>query len=144
MMKSLASFDVFDTALTRLVGTPSSVFLVLGRRLSRSGLISCSAEAFARARATAQKQARLHQPSGEISLADIYRQLGLALGFDAQQQITLADEEQRLEADLIRPVPAARGWLATARQNGHSIRFVSDMYLPRHFIETQLQSHTMW
>src|SRR6266404_8380210 len=104
----LASFDVFDTVLTRSVGTPASMFLLLGRRLSRRGVITCSAEAFARARVNAQKLARLHQSSGEITLIDIYRQLGVALGLDARQQAQLADEEQRLEAELIRSVPAAQ------------------------------------
>ncbi len=144
MTMPLASFDVFDTVLTRSVGTPASMFLLLGRRLNRRGAITCSAEAFARARANAQKLARLHQPSGEITLTDIYRQLGAALGLDARQQLQMAEEEQRLEAELIRPVPGAQRWLDVARQNGHPVRFVSDMYLSHAFIEKQLQSHALW
>src|SRR5260221_4537486 len=126
MTMPLASFDVFDTVLTRSVGTPASVFLLLGRRLSRRGAITCSAEVFARARVNGQKLARLHQSSGEITLMDIYRQLGAVFGLNVQQQAQLAEEEQRLEAELIRPVPAAQRWLDVARQNGQSVRFVSD------------------
>ena len=48
----LASFDVYDTVVTRAVGSPPSVFLLLGRYLARQGCHLLSAEAFARARMT--------------------------------------------------------------------------------------------
>ena len=39
-MISVESFDVFDTVLTRAVGSPEAVFLVLGRRLAQQSLIA--------------------------------------------------------------------------------------------------------
>jgi predicted HAD superfamily hydrolase len=140
----IASFDVFDTVLTRVVGAPVSVFLLLGHRLQRRGLITCSAEVFARARRDAQKLARRHRASGEVTLALIYRQLGAALGLDAERQQRLAEEEQRLEAELICVVPAGQQQVAEARQQGRAVRFLSDMYLPQAFVESQLQQHGLW
>lgn len=41
-MVVVASFDVFDTLLTRAVGTPQSAFLTLGRRLLRAGVVEAT------------------------------------------------------------------------------------------------------
>jgi len=47
----ISTFDVFDTVITRAVVAPAAVYLLLGRRLSSVGLVNCTPEAFAHARA---------------------------------------------------------------------------------------------
>ncbi|MBA4158348.1 MAG: hypothetical protein H0X65_12830, partial [Gemmatimonadetes bacterium] len=44
----IASFDIFDTVLTRVVTNPTSVWLLLGKRLAAGGLIETTPEAFMR------------------------------------------------------------------------------------------------
>ena len=57
-MTSIASFDIFDTLLTRRVGTPTSLFFILGDRAARSGLINITASTFRDLRVKAEEDAR--------------------------------------------------------------------------------------
>ncbi len=71
----MASFDVYDTVITRAVGEPQALFLLLGRRCQTSGLTTSGPGTFARARRRAEVLARTSVASGEIGLAEIYREL---------------------------------------------------------------------
>ena len=54
----MESFDVFDTVLTRIVGLPVSVFVVLGKKLTDKSMLSVSPVEFARQRVEAEARAR--------------------------------------------------------------------------------------
>ena len=70
------SFDVFDTVVTRTVGVPQAIFLLLGKKLSQSGLIESTPETFYAARISAEAIAwKLHHGQYEPTLAEIYLQL---------------------------------------------------------------------
>src|SRR6266487_327166 len=87
-MTQIASFDVFDTLLTRAVGSPEALFLALGRRLFQAGLIAVTPEAFARARIEAERRAYKNagRTTGECTLDTIYAELGAALRLSRSQQ----------------------------------------------------------
>lgn len=136
----LRSFDIFDTLLTRAVGQPGDSFLLLGARLARRGLISCSAEMFARARGAAEHQAFANWGGldSPVDLEQIYVELAAGLGLSDAQRAVLIAEELALEAELLRPVPSMVQELADARAAGARIVYVSDMYLPAQTIRQLL------
>jgi predicted HAD superfamily hydrolase len=142
MTGSLASFDVFDTVLTRAVGSPETVFFLLGRRLAHTSS-SYTAESFARARLEAE--ARAYQAArGECTLAAIYSELAAELALSEAHTDQLMRCERAMEAALIRPVPGADRQLARARAEGRRIAFVSDIYLPSAFVQEQLARYGLW
>lgn len=139
----ISSFDVFDTVLTRVVGTPKAFFLLLGKQLAASTLINCTPEAFVHARTTAEFRA--YGNVGEkYSLHQIYTELAIALRLTDEQREKIMHTECVLESQLIRPIPIARDLIQTARKQGKRVVFVSDMYLPAEFIKEQLVRHSFW
>jgi len=143
-MTQVASFDVFDTVLTRAVGLPSTVFLLLGRRLTNMSLIQCTPEAFARARIEAELRAYKNVADGKVMLKQIYSELKTALWLTEKQCNQLINLELELENELIRMVPGARNRIWKSRANGQRVVFMSDMYLTSNFIQKQLACHGLW
>jgi FMN phosphatase YigB (HAD superfamily) len=146
LMIHIASFDVFDTVLTRAVGSPSAVFLLLGRSLSQMQLITCTPEAFARARVAAERRAFRNAGGidSKVTLREIYTELGAALRLTKAQCQPLIERELALETKVIRPVPGAIAQVQTARARGQRVVFMSDMYLPAEFIQKQLARYGLW
>lgn len=139
----ICSFDVFDTVLTRVVGTPKAFFLLLGKQLAASRLINCTPEAFVHARTTAEFRA--YGNVGEkYSLHQIYTEVAIALRLTDEQREKIMHSECALESQVIRPIPIARDLIQTARKQGKRVVFVSDMYLPAEFIKEQLIHHSFW
>lgn len=138
----VASFDVFDTVLTRAVGSPHGLFLMLGRRLADSGTVALSPEAFAYARAAAERRAIANL--GQPTLDEIYSELGMALGLEPSLSATLMESELALHAELLHPVPTARKRLERARAEGQRVYFISDMHVSSEFIRAQLLRHGLW
>lgn len=126
----LRSFDVFDTILTRLVGEPSSLFLLLGQAIALPELWHGSPEQFAAARVNAEARARRHAWPREVTLVAIYREVGRSHDLSAEQCERIAGLEVALERRLIRAVPGAAARLEAVRAAGHQVLFISDMYLP--------------
>ena len=139
----LASFDVFDTLLTRVVGAPEATFLLLGNLLSRKGLLTCSAHAFAHGRRRAEARA-YRNVRASVTLDDIYRELGGAGVVEATTLKRVAEEEQELESRLTRVIPRARELLRAARESGAKVVFVSDIYLPAPFVQKLLELHGLF
>jgi FMN phosphatase YigB (HAD superfamily) len=142
--KTIASFDVFDTLLTRIVGRPASLFLWLGHRLAAAGKLQCSAEAFAAARVDAERRACRNAPGNQATLAEIYAELAWSLGMDAKRRDEMMGAELQLEEECIRVVPGAVERVAEARTAGAKVFFLSDMYLPKSFIIAELSKHGLW
>jgi FMN phosphatase YigB (HAD superfamily) len=140
---SLASFDVFDTVVTRACGSPSSAFLLVGRAALREGLLpaSMTPQAFAEARARAEGTARNWAAGGECTLAQVYEELGFSLGLEAGARARLAELEMEIEARLLRPAPSGAALVAEARAAGSRVAFVSDTYLPSAFLGRVLTGH---
>jgi len=142
--RRIASFDIFDTLLTRIVGRPESLFLWLGNRLAASGKISCSAEAFASARQEAERRARRNSESGEPTLQEIYAELAWSMNVEGDLRDQFMAAELDLEDRCIRVIPGAADRVALARRNGDCVAYLSDMYLPREFLIEQLRKHGLW
>lgn len=143
MQKKIYSFDVFDTLITRVTGSPEVAFLFLGKRLIDLNLIDCTAEAFARLRVEAERRTRRNVGAG-MALTDIYSELGYSLGLTATQASKLGYQEMTLQDELIRPVNCLKGRLHELRNGDCDIIFISDMYLSSSFIEQQLRKLDIW
>ncbi len=137
MNTGLASFDIFDTLLTRAVGAPTSLFLLLGKVDDVVRLSGCGAEEFARLRIAAERRARIGRR--EVTLRQIYAEFGAGLGLSPEDQRALADQELALERRLSRLVPGSDRRLKDA-SGGRRVG-LSDMYLPEAFVSELLQQH---
>lgn len=137
--QGLRTYDVFDTVVTRLVGLPGAVFLLLGHRLSSQGRWTGSGEQFASARNAAEVRARTNGSSDEATLAQVYDELAFAHGLSQETARAMADDELRLERLLLRAVPATAARIALERGSGCEIAFASDMYLPETVVRSWLQ-----
>lgn len=126
----LRTFDVFDTALTRLVGSPKTVFVLLGRRLVREGRLSYAPRQFAQERVDAEHRARMNSKSQEISLSDIYRELLHVHSFSDDDVAWFCRAELEIEERLLRAVPEIQRIAERERRAGRRIAFVSDTYFP--------------
>lgn len=136
---SVASFDVFDTLLTRAVASPAALFTLLGRELADGRLITISPAAFRAARIQAESDAARGQSVNLVTLGAIYAQL-VSAGVLAAENAPLAmSAEMVLEARLLRPVEPMRAVVSACRGRGQRIAFLSDMYLPADFIRRLLE-----
>jgi FMN phosphatase YigB (HAD superfamily) len=134
---SHASFDVFDTLLMRVVGDPRDVFLFLGYRLRRLGLIECSPEVFAHQRVLAESRA--HAIAGcHPTLEQIYREWLHGMNHSEQSAEALASAELALEDEFLIPVPGALALVDEARAQGCQIVFVTDTNMSAGFIASVL------
>ncbi|HEY5813150.1 MAG TPA: hypothetical protein VIT23_10930 [Terrimicrobiaceae bacterium] len=140
----LESFDIFDTVLTRAVGSPLSVFLLLGKLLVDKSMIASPPHEFARKRIEAEKRARLHHERSEVSLEMIYRELALMVPFSPTGWREALQLECAIEETLIRVVPGAGDKVSEARRRNGKVIFISDMYLPRDLLIRWLDRHGLW
>jgi FMN phosphatase YigB (HAD superfamily) len=143
---SVLSLDVFDTALTRGCGPPSAAFLMLGRQLSRRGLLPSTPEHFARARVRADREVwfRSGGLDAPVVLEDFYAELCRSLWLDPKTIPLLVNAELQLEATLLRPVPQTRQLIDRYAASGARVVFITDTYFPRQFIEDQLRRSGLW
>jgi FMN phosphatase YigB (HAD superfamily) len=139
----LFTFDVFETLLVRSVSPHHEIFDRVGRAAVKRRLIPCSAYAFARTREAAFRRARTYR-GDQVSLEDIYDELGVALTLPPAKLLSVMELEMQEEAKVLRAVESARALLADARRVGRAVVFVSDMYLPATFIREQLEKHRFW
>lgn len=139
--RDTTSFDVFETVLVRQVGEPSSLFLLLGKRLAARRVIPMAPEIFARERMQAGFRAKRHTGRCDPTLSSIYNELNEVRGWSQVAIDSLIAAELELEAELLRPwTPGVRA-LDETRRRGDRIVFVSDTYLPASFVVEQLSKH---
>lgn len=142
----IASFDVFDTVLTRKVGSPQSSFLILGRKLKRLDLVKCSPESFSLIRSDSEKRAfdKAGGLDSDVSLEKIYQEVGYALRLSVEQTQEIQKMEEMLETKLLHPLPVTLNAITDAREKGHQILFISDMYMKSEFIRNRLESFNIF
>lgn len=137
----IASFDVFDTVLTRSVGEPASLFLLLGKRLAAQDWIQCSPAEFAKLRVEAEARARAKSGQMEVTLSIIYGELCSAMGMKYSAAPLLMEAEREIEAEMSRIVPGGAELIAQARRSQKKIIYVSDFYMPGSFVGRLLEKN---
>lgn len=129
---SVLTIDFFDTLVTRSVAQPTHVFAEMERRLVTEE--GPEWRGYARARVEAEHAARRVSAAldefRDVTLAEIHRELGAALGLSFRERDELAMLERRLEVELARPVPFGAEIVSLARERGMRVAVVSDNYMP--------------
>ncbi|MCQ8278408.1 hypothetical protein NFI95_08075 [Acetobacteraceae bacterium KSS8] len=135
----LVTIDVFDTALTRSLDSPADLFAEVERRLR--GEIGAVADGFAPEREAAERAARLSAQAlhgaEEIDYEAILDRLPGRL---SPWRGLIRRLELESEADALLPVPDLLELTRALAEAGTRFAFVSDMYLPRPFIEARLEA----
>ena len=139
------SLDIFDTAITRIVTSPVDVFAEVERRLiGRFGRVTMG---FGAARIRAERRARrkAYAATGreDLTLADIYKELGFFLPDFADLDLA-AECELAVERDYLRVCPDILALAQQAERLNKRLIFVSDMYLPAPFLADMLASFPPW
>jgi predicted HAD superfamily hydrolase len=141
---AMLSLDVFDTSLTRVIGDPSSLFLLLGRKLAITGVHALSPECFARARFTAERRCRENVNGEDVTLDEIYMEFARDLRLSEEQRSRIMREELDLERQLLRPILETLNLVQHARSRGLSVSYVSDTYFPFDFVRDCLRDHGLY
>ncbi len=141
----MLSFDVFDTALTRVWFRPVDLFVAVGRELERRSLYAGGAESWALAREEVERDlrrplSRAAPGAGEeISLAAIHHRLATRLGLATDVRDAGLAIELALERSAIRPIARTCAEIAAAGDAKDSVVFLSDTYFDLDFVAELLR-----
>jgi len=139
MTAETASYDVFDTVVTRTFAHPRDLFVHVGQLASQRGLTALDPVAFARARWESELAARKRSPWTEVLLDDIHAVLAQRLGVDATAAAALKALELETESRHLRGIPRMRATLEADRVRCGRLVFLSDMYLPAAILRPWLE-----
>lgn len=131
---SMSTFDVFDTAITRLWFRPTDLFLPVGADLRQLGLFAGTGEAWRTLRVEAERAARETATGEEVLLSDVFDGLAARLGWTAEQKARAMDAELEREFASVRPIALTAERMAAARQRGERVVMISDTYFPADFV----------
>lgn len=139
LTSGIASFDVFDTTLTRLIGSPRQVFTETGRRLRAAGVVDLESASYA-----AVRERVLAEFSTDVArhptLATVTAEVASRLDLPSAAAAMLAETELAVEADVLRAVPGMVERVAAERtRTGRGVLFVSDTPLPADFLRDVLR-----
>lgn len=135
---SVLSLDVFDTALKRRCHHPKDVFRFVECLATEELALPKAPYALARLRAEECLRSRLGR---EITLAEIYCELGRLLTLPPEQARELLELELRVEREMLYGDPRWIEIYARYRKAGISVVFVSDMYLDAATIRSLLEEN---
>ncbi|MEF3304167.1 HAD family hydrolase [Paenibacillus sp. GYB003] len=140
---NLLSLDVFDTLLFRMCSRPSDVFLTVGNRAVKSGLIrsSISPAQFAALRMRAEEKSRetqiLNTGNGDVFLDQIYAELSDICLKDDSEIVSLEIEVEKEHCFLN---PHAVSLLHYCKSMGIKIALLSDTYFTSEQLRAILQN----
>jgi FMN phosphatase YigB (HAD superfamily) len=136
----IATFDIWDTCLTRSFSEPTHLFFEVARHLTGAQRFEAPDTAeLARFRILAEQKARKKAPGGECRFDEIAAVLKDLVGVETCQRFM--ECELIVEKAFVRPIGSVLKQLETARQDGAAIAFISDMYLPSDFLRSLLAEH---
>jgi predicted HAD superfamily hydrolase len=140
----LHSFDIFDTLLTRDVGLPHNIFIILGFQSQDILPPEIDSVSFKDARVSAEFNAINQKEGLDPTLHEIYEQLASDLSLNHEAKTTLMHRELELESRHLLPIASGVATMNALREIGEKIAFVSDMYLPKPWIKEQLCRHGIY
>ncbi|TXN60509.1 hypothetical protein FV228_23020 [Methylobacterium sp. WL18] len=98
------SFDVFDTAVCRLVHSPEHIHLVVGRKLRNRGHTNYSDAEWMYIRAQSEFRSRSKFDHNEVTISDIYGVMSTLIGWSAERARIAIDLELEEELRLVKPI----------------------------------------
>ena len=132
----LASFDIFDTTLIRKCGNPGNIFYILAHKLYPDD--KAKRDDFLLWRKGAESEAKRRAPGKDVTIEDIYDSDELK-GFDEYTTAQLIEVEKSIEAEQLIANPTIRDVIKQKREQGYTICFISDMYMPSDFLKEVLE-----
>lgn len=129
----IVSFDIFDTLVTRCVGKPKNVFLLMEEHLVNK--FDGRYVGFAERRIASEKEARNRANGEEITLSDIYNLI------DGDDKKYIQELEKKLEIELTDVCLEMKAVFDKCIELGKRIVICSDMYLDRNTIESILRKN---
>lgn len=139
----VVSFDIFDTAILRVVATPADVFgLVQNRYVKNNEALPFD---FAKERMRCEQELRnirwTRDRETEVLLDDIYQTLELHTGITHTVAERLKETELATEFAVCRKNPFIYSLYQYALDQGKRIIFISDIYLPHQVISDLLSGN---
>jgi len=132
----LVSFDLFDTLVERVVSEPTEVFRIAAIK------VGCyDPELFRAKRIQAETLARKSSKHSEVTLDEIYNELAILTGFDANEISRFKNEEISTEMSILRPRPIGQAMFDAACKAGIPIVISSDIYLPEDAVKNILNKN---
>ncbi len=141
----VVSFDIFDTLILRPFFVPSDLYYLMNEdynRLNQTNSyfnfsdIRINAEARCRARI-----AEINVGFEDITLDEIYEQLGMDYGINAAVLQELKQKEQELEIHFCTARKMGKQLFELAKSQGKRVILCSDMYLPQQTVERILEKN---
>ena len=125
------SFDIFDTVILRPFSKPMDLFTIVGHRLNKIGFydVRVDSERLVRQNAFEKKGNR------EVTIHDIYKMLEERAGIPCEKGI---ETEFATELDYCFANPYMKRVYRLLQEQGKTIVFTSDMYLPKPMMEQLL------
>jgi len=146
--KTVCSFDVFDTCISRRYQNPRDLFYDLGLAISPKEMSHDDKYKFSKifmlARIDAEKKA--HRINGKLrgcKFDEIYSLLDLSTKCTYSKK-EIMNLELQLEKECIYVVQSTKSIIDKFRDNNHRIIFISDMYLEKEFIKNLLMHHGLF
>lgn len=135
--RTVYSFDLFDTVLSRKTGTPKGIFCIMRELLTKQAQLEKKwIETFYDLRIQAEKTARENAAGEEISLMEIYQTMK-----ENHPEIpaeTLAELEMETEQTYSFGIRETVNTIHFLLDLGKRVVFISDMYLPLPLIREML------
>jgi len=134
-VKTIYSFDVFDTLLCRPYVLPVDVFSAIEKKLQSvfPEWDKKSNKSFSQARVFSEFIARRKTTYEDITINNIYLEFGRLFNLTPDILHQLMLYEMQYEKEILSPISGAAQYVDVCRNQGEII-FISDMYLPSEFI----------
>lgn len=132
-MYKFYSFDVFDTAIVRIVSKPKEVFELIEKKIDLKYFIQSD---FARKRIAAETEARKKAIYDEVNLDEIYKEIYI----DGVEISDIQELEISCEIEACRANPVILQYYRKLINEGFKVVFISDMYLSSKAVERILRS----
>ena len=136
-MIKLYSFDIFDTCVVRTCGTAKYVFDMLAENILGSQASPSIKNDFAFIRMEGERKARHSLINGEleeITIEQIYNYCDFTSMTDVDNAIIM-QTEMDIENSVLLPVRRIQDKINLLVEQGATVIYISDMYLPIEFIE---------
>ncbi|MDO5293214.1 MAG: CDP-glycerol glycerophosphotransferase family protein [bacterium] len=148
-MKSLYSFDIFDTVFARKVLEPQGIFYFVKEAAEKSGLgfssfflenfVSIRKDCEANVREFYQKTLTVRKSDRrEITFDEIYVNMMTLYKLTKEQVTFLKEKELQCELDNVIPMYERIAIIEELIADGNTVVLVSDMYLPQEMIKKML------
>lgn len=138
----IISFDVFDTLLYRPFKSPSDMFEFMSEEVRLiCNLPSMDFRAARRAAEKAAFEAAIARGDGETRIDEIYQAFAEQTGVGQELAERVQQLEMQMEMDILYPRLSGFKAFNEARSLGKRIIIISDMYLPRDFLEAILKKN---